>query len=45
MGVETANANWEMPLELRHPISAEVILRKRTSLKRELLKQPNLLTC
>jgi FkbH-like protein len=45
MGSETASAKWEMPQELRQPISAEVVLRKRQSLKRVLLKQPNLSPC
>jgi FkbH-like protein len=33
---------WEFPKELRHPIDVVTVLRKRHSLKRELLGQPNL---
>jgi FkbH-like protein len=45
MALETARSKWEMPKELRYPLSAEGVLRKRQSLKKELLKQPNLLPC
>ena len=33
---------WELPKELKHPIDVATVLRKRRSLKRELLEQPNL---
>ncbi len=33
---------WEFPRELRSPIDVVTVLRKRRSLKRELLEQPNL---
>src|SRR5208283_2756895 len=33
---------WEFPKELIHPIDVATVLRKRRSLKRELLEQPNL---
>jgi len=33
----------QLPKELRSPVSAETVLRKRTALRKELLKQPNLL--
>jgi FkbH-like protein len=36
---------WELPKELKFPISPDAILRKRTSLRRELLKQQDLLQC
>lgn len=36
-------AKWEMPSEMRFPVSATAILRKRQALKRELSKQTNLL--
>lgn len=34
---------WELPKELKHPIDVATVLRKRRSLKRELLEQPSLL--
>src|SRR5208282_2031728 len=33
---------WELPKELRHPVDVTTVLRKRRSLKRVLLEQPNL---
>jgi FkbH-like protein len=36
-------ARWEFPRELRHPVDAATVLRKRRTLKRLLLEQPNLL--
>src|SRR5437868_8525311 len=45
MGPEVANAKWEMPEELRQPISPEVVLRKRHTLKKVLFKQSNLVPC
>jgi len=33
---------WELPKELKHPIDVATVLRKRRSLKRGLLEQPNL---
>jgi FkbH-like protein len=45
MESDPESGKWELPKELRYPFTAEVILRKRQALKRELLKQPNLLPC
>ena len=42
MSLEAGPTKWEMPKEMRFPISAEEILRKRQALKKELLKQTNL---
>jgi FkbH-like protein len=42
MSLEAGPTKWEMPKEIRFPISAEEILRKRQALKKELLKQTNL---
>lgn len=36
---------WELPGELKAPFSPDAILRKRTALKRELLRQTDLLPC
>jgi FkbH-like protein len=36
---------WELPKELKFPISTDTILRKRAFLRRELLKQKDLLPC
>jgi FkbH-like protein len=42
MSLEAGPTKWAIPKEMRFPISAEEILRKRQALKKELLKQPNL---
>jgi predicted enzyme involved in methoxymalonyl-ACP biosynthesis len=44
MAPNSDTSKWEFPKELRFPVSADVVLRKRQALKRELLKQPNLLS-
>jgi FkbH-like protein len=43
MPLETEASRWELPKELRFPVSADGVLRKRQALKKELLKRPNLL--
>jgi FkbH-like protein len=40
---DSETSKWELPRELRFPVQAEVILRKRQALRKELLKQTNLL--
>jgi FkbH-like protein len=45
MKPEGKQAKWELPTELKSPLSAELILRKRIALRKELLKQPELLPC
>ena len=44
MPTESETAKWEVPRELRFPVQPDVILRKRQALRKELLKQPNLLS-
>jgi FkbH-like protein len=39
---ESKTVRWEFPKELRHPVDVATVLRKRRSLKRVLLEQPNL---
>jgi FkbH-like protein len=41
--VESQTTKWEVPRELRFPVQADVVLRKRQALRKELLKQTNLL--
>jgi FkbH-like protein len=43
MSTEPESQKWRLPEELGFPISAETISRKRQALRRELLKQSNLL--
>jgi FkbH-like protein len=42
MAAETQTLQWEVPKALRFPMSVAEILQKRQALKRELLKQTNL---
>jgi len=43
VSLEPESQKWKLPEDLGFPISAENILRRRQALKRELLKQANLL--
>ena len=42
MEAENKSGRWEVPKELRYPLDVATVLRKRRSLKRVLLEQPNL---
>jgi len=44
MVAETETLQWEVPKALRFPVALEEVLLKRLSLKKELLKQPNLVS-
>jgi FkbH-like protein len=41
---ETETSRWEVPKALRFPVAITEVLLKRQALKRELLKQPNLVS-